>query len=178
MSSPALLLFCLYRASAQVRFLWRFRISGLRRAFPGCWCLCSLVVFFLLADFPPCCCPCRRISIWSGVGEYFHLLVTCAYFGVRAVMGGKGGKKRKSGGLAVPRFGAGGQRTPSPTPSASGSVAGGGVAGAVSWHDAAKVPRLGVVASVADEAIAGFVEGVTRMSCHPPVECLFALPIP
>ena len=31
-------------------------------------------------------------------------------------MGGKGGKKRK-GGMAVPSFGAGGLRTPSPTPS-------------------------------------------------------------
>ena len=38
-------------------------------------------------------------------------------------MGGKGGK-RKGGGLVVPSFGAGGMRTPSPTPSASGSVAG------------------------------------------------------
>ena len=52
-------------------------------------------------------------------------------------MGGKSDKKRKGGGLAVPRFGVGGLRTPSPTASASGSVAGGGVAGAVSWHDAA-----------------------------------------
>ena len=38
-------------------------------------------------------------------------------------MGGKGGK-RKGGGLLVPGFGAGGLRTPSPTPSTSGSVAG------------------------------------------------------
>ena len=94
------------------------------------------------------------------------------------MIGGKGGKKRKGGGLAVPRFGAGRLGTPSPTPSASGSVAGGGVAGAVLRHDAAKVPRLGVAESVADEAVAELVEGVTGMSCDPPVERLFALPVP
>ena len=96
-------------------------------------------------------------------------------------MGGKGGRKRKGGGLAVPRFGTGGLRTLSPTPSASGSVAGGGVAGAVSRHDAAKVPRLGVAESVADEAVAKLVVGVTGMSCDPLVEGLrglFALPVP
>ena len=69
--------------------------------------------------------------------------------------------------VAVPRFGAGGLRMPSPTPSASGSVAGGGAAGAVSRHDAAKVPRLGVAESVADEAVAELVEWVTGMSCDP-----------
>ena len=96
-------------------------------------------------------------------------------------MGGKGGKKRKGGGLVVPWFGAGGLGTPSPTPSASGSVAGGGVAGAVSRHDATKVPRLGVAESVAVEAIAELVVWVTGMSCDPPVESfggLFALPVP
>ena len=71
------------------------------------------------------------------------------------MMGGKGGKKRKGRGLAVPQLGAGGLSTPSLTPSASGSLASGGVAGAVLWHVAAKVPRLGVAASVADEAIVG-----------------------
>ena len=96
-------------------------------------------------------------------------------------MGGEGSKKRKGGGLAVPRFGAGGLRTPSPTPSASGSVAGSEVAGAVSRHDAAKVPRFGVTESVANEAVAKLVVGVTGMSCNPPVESLrglFALPVP
>ena len=93
-------------------------------------------------------------------------------------MGGKGGRKRKGGGLAVPRFGAGGLCTPSPTPSASGSVAGSGVASAVSRYDAAKVPRLRVAESVADKAIAELVEGVTGMSCDPLVERLFALPVP
>ena len=93
-------------------------------------------------------------------------------------MSGKGGKKRKGGGLAVPRFGIGGLRTPFPTPSVSGSVAGSGVAGAVSRHNAAKVPRLGVAASVADKAVAELVEGVTGMSCDPPVERLFAPPVP
>ena len=95
-------------------------------------------------------------------------------------MGGKGGKKRKGGGLAVPRFGAGGLRTPSPTPSASGSVAGGGVASAVSRHDAAKVPRLRVAESVVDEVVAELVEGVTGISCDPPVADgtrLFVLPV-
>ena len=93
-------------------------------------------------------------------------------------MSGKGGKKRKGGGLAVPRFGTGGLRTPSLTPSALGFVAGGGVAGAVSRHDAAKVLRLGVAESVADEAVAELVEGVTEMSCDPPLERLFAVPVP
>ena len=96
-------------------------------------------------------------------------------------MGGKGGRKRKGGGLAMPRFGTGGLRTPSPTPMVSGSVAGGRVAGAVSWHEAAKVPRLGEAESVADETIAELVEGVTRMSCDPlagSLKGLFALPVP
>ena len=95
--------------------------------------------------------------------------------------GGKGGKKRKGGGLAVPRFGAGGLRMPSPPPNASGSVAGGGGAGAVSRHDAAKIPRLGVAESVADEAVAELVAGVTGMSCDPPVVSvrgLVVLPVP
>ena len=55
------------------------------------------------------------------------------------------------------------------------------MAGAVSRHDAAKVPRLGVAESVADEAVAELVEGVTGMSCDPPVasfEGLFAVPVP
>ena len=96
------------------------------------------------------------------------------------MIGGKGGKKRKSGGLAVPWFGADGLHTPSPTPSASGSVAGDREAGVVSRHDAAKVPRLGVADSVADEAVAELVMGVTGMSCDPLVESLkglFALPV-
>ena len=81
----------------------------------------------------------------------------------------------------MPRFGAGDLRTPSLTPSASGSMAGGSLASTVSRHDTAKVPRLGVAASMADEAITGLVEGVTGMSCDPPVEKLaglFALPVP
>ena len=64
-------------------------------------------------------------------------------------MGGEGGRKRKREGLAVPQVGVGGLRTPSLTPSVSGSVAVGGVAGAVSRHDVAKVSRLGAAASVA-----------------------------
>ena len=82
-------------------------------------------------------------------------------------MGGKGGRKWKNRGLAVPRFGTGGLRIPSPTPSASGSVAGCEVTVVVSRHDTAKVPRLGVAASVADEAMVGLVEGVIGMSCDP-----------
>ena len=96
-------------------------------------------------------------------------------------MGGKGGKKRKGRGLAVPRFGVGGLRTPSPTPSALGSVTGGGLTGVVSWDDAAKVPRLREAASVADKAVAELVARVTGMSCDPLVGYLaglFALPIP
>ena len=34
-----------------------------------------------------------------------------------------------------------------------------------------------MAASVADEAIAGLVEGVTGMSFYPPVERLFVLPV-
>ena len=64
-------------------------------------------------------------------------------------MGGKGGKKRK-GGLAVPSLGAGGLRTPSPTPSVGGwetedESRGGGSARDVS----PKVPRVGAATSVA-----------------------------
>ena len=95
-------------------------------------------------------------------------------------MSGKGGRKKKGGGLAAPWFGAGRLRTPSTTPSVLGSVAGGGLAGAVSSHDAAKVLRLRVAESMADEAVAELVEGVTGMSCDPPVEDtrgLFALPV-
>ena len=69
-------------------------------------------------------------------------------------MGGKGGK-RKCGGLVVPGFGAGGLRTPSPTPSASGSVAGASepeLASGMSYDVPVKVPRVGVAESVADVA--------------------------
>ena len=47
------------------------------------------------------------------MGDNFHLLVTCAYIWVRAVMGGKGGKKRKGGRVPTPGFGAGGRGGPS-----------------------------------------------------------------
>ena len=70
-------------------------------------------------------------------------------------MRGKGGK-RKGEGLAVPGFGAGGLRTPSPTPSASGSVAGAAEAELGSWmsYDVPlKVLRLGVAESVADVSV-------------------------
>ena len=77
------------------------------------------------------------------MGKNLHLLVTCAYFWVRMSMRGKGGKKRMGGGLAVPRFGVGALRMLFPTPSASGSVSGGRVAGAVLRYDATKVPRIG-----------------------------------
>ena len=43
---PPLLLFRLCRSSSRVKFLRRFRFSGLRRAFPDRWRLCSLFVFF------------------------------------------------------------------------------------------------------------------------------------
>ena len=66
-------------------------------------------------------------------------------------MGGKGGK-RKGGGLAVPSYGAGGMRTPSPTPSASGFVAGAELASGMSYDVPVKVPRVGVAESVADVA--------------------------
>ena len=79
----------------------------------------------------------------------------------------------------MPRFGAGGLSTPSPTPSASGSVASGELAGAVSRHAAAKVLRLGAAESVADGAVAELVEGVSGMSYDPSgvgLAGLFALP--
>ena len=66
-------------------------------------------------------------------------------------MGSKGGK-RKSGGLAVPGFGASGMRIPSPTPSTSGSVAGAKLACGISYNVPVKKPRVGVAESVADMA--------------------------
>ena len=82
-------------------------------------------------------------------------------------MGGMGGK-RKGGGLVVPGFGAGGLRTPSPTPSVSGSVAGvAGVelAGGMSYDVPFKVPRVGVAESVSD--VAALFEGVGRLTVDP-----------
>ena len=75
-------------------------------------------------------------------------------------MGGKGGRKRKGGGVPTPGFGAGGQGgrfggliSPSPTPSVAGWETDEGEAGVgVSREAVAKVPRLGVAASVADVA--------------------------
>ena len=85
-------------------------------------------------------------------------------------MGGKGGK-RKGGGLVVPGFGAGGLRTPSATPNASGSVGGAAVvelAGGMSYDVPVKVPRVGVAESVAD--VAALSEGVGRLTVDPLVE--------
>ena len=76
-------------------------------------------------------------------------------------MGGKGGKKRKGGGLSTPGFGAGGQGGPSgglPSPSPTPSVGGWetederfGSGRAPSARKAApKVPRMGAASSVAD----------------------------
>ena len=82
-------------------------------------------------------------------------------------MGGKGGK-RKGGGLVVPSFGAGGLRTPSPTPSVWGSVDGTAVvelAGGMSYDVLVKVPRVGVAESVAD--VAALSEGVGRLTVDP-----------
>ena len=78
-------------------------------------------------------------------------------------MGGKGGKKRKGGGVPTPGFGAGGRGgpsgglpSPSPTPSVGGwetedarfGLGGGGVPSARETRP--KVPRVGVASSVAD----------------------------
>ena len=82
-------------------------------------------------------------------------------------MGGNGGK-RKGGGLAVPGFGAGGLRTPSPTPSASGSVAGAAeveLASGMSYDVPVKVPRVGVAESVAD--VAALSDGVRLLVLSP-----------
>ena len=82
-------------------------------------------------------------------------------------MGGKGGK-RKGDGLVAPSFGAGGLRTPSPTPSASGSVAGVAVvelAGGMSYDVPVKIPRVGVAESVAD--VAALSEEVGRLAVDP-----------
>ena len=82
-------------------------------------------------------------------------------------MGGKGGK-RKGGGLVVPSFGAGGLRTPSTTPSASGSVDGAAVvelAGGMSYDVPVKFPRVGVAESVAD--VAALSVGVGRLTVDP-----------
>ena len=68
-------------------------------------------------------------------------------------MGGKGGK-RKGGVFVVPSFGAGGMRTPSTTPSASGSVAGAELAFGLSYDVPVKVPRVSVAdVSVLSEAV-------------------------
>ena len=81
-------------------------------------------------------------------------------------MGGKGGRKRKGGGMPTPGFGAGGQGgrfggllSPSPTPSVGGwETEDGGSDAVVSRETAAKVPRVGVAESVADvAALAGEV---------------------
>ena len=82
-------------------------------------------------------------------------------------MGRKGGK-RKGGGLAAPGFGAGGLRTPSPTPSASGSVAdaaGAELAYGMSYDVPLKVPRVGVAESVAD--VAALSDGVRHLELSP-----------
>ena len=64
-------------------------------------------------------------------------------------MGGKGGKKRK-GGLAVPSFGAGGLKTPSPTPSIGGwETEDEGRRGGSARDVRPKVPRVGAAKSVA-----------------------------
>ena len=64
-------------------------------------------------------------------------------------MGGKGGKKRK-GGLAVPSFGAGRLRTPSPTISIGGWETVDEGRGGGSARDARpKITRLGAASSVA-----------------------------
>ena len=64
-------------------------------------------------------------------------------------MGGKEGKKRK-GGLAMPSFGAGRPRTPSPTPSVGGSETENEGCGGGSARDARqKIPRVGAASSVA-----------------------------
>ena len=64
-------------------------------------------------------------------------------------MGGKGGKKRK-GGLVVPSFGAGGLRTPSPTPDVGGwETEDEGRGGGSARNVRLKVPRVGAAMSVA-----------------------------
>lgn len=61
--------------------------------------------------------------------------------------------KRKGGGLAVHGFGAGGMRTPSLTPIASGSVADEELASEMSYDVLVKVPRVGGAESVAHIAM-------------------------
>ena len=78
-------------------------------------------------------------------------------------MGGKGGKS-KGGGLAVPCDGAGGMRTPSPTPSGSGSVAGVDLASELSYNVLVKVPRVGVAESVAHLAVLSEAVGQLEVS--------------
>ena len=81
-------------------------------------------------------------------------------------MGGKGGK-RKGAGLVVPGFGAGGFRSPSPTLSALGSVAGAAepeLSFGISYDVPVKVPRVGVTESVAD--VAALSTEVERLDVH------------
>ena len=43
--------------------------TGVSRLLTSLFAVCV----FLSVDFPHGCCPYRRISIWTGVGENFHL---------------------------------------------------------------------------------------------------------
>ena len=87
-------------------------------------------------------------------------------------MGGKGGKKRKGGGVPTPGFGAGGRGgpsgglpSPSPTPSMGGweteedRFGGGGVPSA--REAGPKVPRVGAASSVAD--VGGLVAEMSQL---------------
>ena len=80
---------------------------------------------------------------------------------MQAVIGGKGGKKRKGGGVPTPSFGVGGRGGPSaglPSPSPMPSVRGwetddeqvGGGWASLAREAGPKVPRVGEAGSVAD----------------------------
>ena len=85
------------------------------------------------------------------------------------MIGGKGSRKRKGGGLPTPEFGAGGEGgrfggllSPSPTPNVGGwETEDGGSEAVVSQETVAKVPRVGVAESVAD--VAALVGGVEEL---------------
>ena len=133
--------------------------SSLSPLFAFSWSRFPILFVVIIAGF-------RFGLVWV---KTFRSRVTCAYFWQPVDMGGKGGK-RKGGGMAAPSFGVGGLRTPSPTPSASGSVAGVAeveLAGAMSYDVPAKVPRVGVAESVAD--VAALSEEVGRLAVDPVV---------
>ena len=115
----------------------------------------------------PDCCLHPHISIWTGVVEIFspvsHLCLFLATSGHRWQ-----GRQEKGRGASNAELWASGMRTPSPTPSASGSVPGEAeteLASGMSYDVPMKVLRVGVAESVAD--VAALSDGVRQLEVSP-----------